>query len=199
MANPLPSPDEAAARLAAQTERYLVLLNEMIDITADLARGIKVQAQTKPAAELAVPLDHLVRTIRRTMALAQKYAEPPKLPTVKRPPVERQFSHERITRDVEDAIQRRAETDREARSLRSELRERIDSPDMELEIDHRPTELIITDLLRDLGLAHVPGTHPWARRTPKDIAELKRRAALSAGTARLTAAPTGPATGPPAP
>ena len=165
------TPDYAAIQ-AAQTERFRVMLNHVIDVCVEVVDGLQAQAKTGPATAVAIPLEHIVRTLRRTMALAQKYAEPPK---ANAKTVARQRS--RIFRDVTDVIQRSAETDREARSLRNEARERIDSPDMLDDIADLPVEKIVTDLLRDLGLAHLPGTHPWARRTPRDIAALKLWAA----------------------
>ena len=176
------SPDPAYARQAAQRDRFLVLLNDLVDMNVDLARRIQVQSHTESPASLAVPLERITRSARRTMALADKYAEPLKAPAAERRAAERRSAAREATRqlmyrDVEDVIQRRAETDEDEQSLHEELRERIDAPDMAHEIDNRPAAHIIRDLLRDLGLAHIPGTHPWARRTPADIADLKRRAA----------------------
>ena len=174
--SPVPAPDPADARQVAQRDRFLVLLNELVDIDMDLARGIKIQAQTTPPGDLAIPLERLNRSVRRTMALADKYIEPLK-PKSDRKPAEREATRKKIIRDVQDVIQRSDETDKEKRSLRAELLERIDAPDMADEIDHRPAKAIITDLIRDFGLAHLPGTHPWARRTPADIAILNAQAA----------------------
>ena len=183
---PADSPADLESRQRAQTERYLGLLNHVIDVCVDVVDGLQVQVRTGPATAVAIPLEHIVRTIRRTMALAQKYAEPPRPRAA-----ERERTRQKIYRGVEDVIQRSAGTDQEARALRNELRERIDCPDMADDLDNRPIEEIITELLRDFGLAHLPGTHPWARRTPRDIADLKRRAALPPPT------PARPATGPP--
>ena len=38
-------------------------------------------------------------------------------------------------------------------------------------------EAVITDITRNLGLAAVPGNHPWMRHTSAEIAELCARAA----------------------
>ena len=177
MSSAPPSPGQTkAAQLEAareaRTQRYLALLDNAIDITDRFINRLDAQAATEPAATLIVPLERAVRTLRRTMALAQKFAAPPRLGAFAR-----EFARKTIIRDVQDVIQRSGETDREQRSLRAELLERIDAPDMDDEIDHRPVKAIITDLIRDFGLAHLPGTHPWARRTPKDIAILKAQAA----------------------
>ena len=38
-------------------------------------------------------------------------------------------------------------------------------------------DAIIADICRDLGLGAMPGTHPWMRRRPADVAALFARAA----------------------
>jgi hypothetical protein len=50
-------------------------------------------------------------------------------------------------------------------------------PDLEDEIANRSIAEIVTDICRDLGIAALPGTHPWKRRIPHDIAILNARAA----------------------
>ncbi len=62
-------------------------------------------------------------------------------------------------------------------SLRAELRDRMDAPDLEDDITTRTVANIITEICRDLGLDALPGTHPWTRRTPDDIRQLCARAA----------------------
>ena len=44
------------------------------------------------------------------------------------------------------------------------------------DITATPIAEIIADLCRDLGIAALPGTKPWMRRTPADIQLLHRRA-----------------------
>ena len=65
----------------------------------------------------------------------------------------------------------------EAEHLHAELPERLDSPDLDDEIDARPATEITTDFCRDLGLTASYGTRPWKRRTPEDIVQLCTRAA----------------------
>ena len=189
MSPPPTTPDQAEAARAARAERYLALLDRAIDITARLIDDIDLQAHPEPApdagpdaapasapkpSDLVIPLEHAVRTLRLTITLAQKIADPPKPRATRR----RTFrAREDILREVTDVIQRSAETEEEEASLLAELDERVDSPEMAEDLEDRPVKDLITELLRDFGLAHLPGTHPWARRTPADIRALKRRAA----------------------
>ncbi len=101
---------------------------------------------------------------------------------------DRTAARKRIIRDVEDTIQRKTKDD-EAERLHAELLERLDAPDLDDDIDHRPVAEIIEDICRDLGIANYPGAHPWKRRTPADIAILADRAANTT-SARARAAPS---------
>ncbi len=133
-----------------------------------------------PQPDLIIAFDRIARAIRRTIALARKVANPP-------PPhgnvehvtgeQQRILKRKRIIRDVEDAIQRAAR-DNEVEKLHAELSERLDAPDLDDDIDHRPAADIIAEICRDLGIAAQPGTRPWKRRTPQDIAALCARAAM---------------------
>jgi hypothetical protein len=74
----------------------------------------------------------------------------------------------------------------------------MDAPDLDRDIESRPIDDIIKDILRDLGLAALPGTRPWKRRTPADIAELNARAAAPSRPAGTPREP-GPGPQPPSP
>jgi hypothetical protein len=87
----------------------------------------------------------------------------------------------RIIRDVEDTIQRTTGP-AEAETLHAELLDRLDAPDLDDDIENRPIGDVIADICRDLGLAALPGTHPWKRRTTEDLATLCARAAVSRAT-----------------
>ena len=130
-------------------------------------------------SELAIQFDRLARTVRRTVLLVRRITEPVPVRPAARPSVEPPNARRHVMREVEDVIQRRAETDQEEDALNAELLERMDGPDIIEDLGDRPTAAVIADLCRDLGIAHVPGTHPWKRRTPADIALLCARAAAT--------------------
>ena len=153
------------------TAHHQDVLNDLVDIGHELARMTLAEAKTGalPLPKATSLYDSLSRSIRRSVWLVRKLAEP--LKTTDRVAVRKQ-----IIRQVEDTIQR--ETDgRTAASLYAELRERMDAPDLEDEIDGRRVEDIIADMIRDLGLAASAGTHPWKRRKPADLTRLRTQAA----------------------
>src|SRR5438094_651039 len=80
-----------------------------------------------------------------------------------------------ILRDVEDAIHRAANGPA-AERLAAELHDRLDAPDLDDDILHRPIADIVTEICRDLGLAAAYGATPWKRRTPRDLEALRARA-----------------------
>ncbi|MGI4941552.1 MAG: hypothetical protein ACRYHQ_13490 [Janthinobacterium lividum] len=139
---------------------------------------------------IAASFDQIARAVRRCIAQAQSLGVPKQQPA--RPPSQqapdRTTARKRIIRAVEDVIQRPPDNDEcdDAEILLSDFRERMDAPDLEDDIASRPAEDIIKDILRDLGLAALPGSRPWKRRTPADIAELNARAAAPHSPARST-------------
>ena len=185
-----PKPD--ANQAAENTQFYLRVLHELIDMGTDIARQIHQQPKPqpqpaepgtdeKPAPDVTVAFDRITRTIRRTIVLAHKLNEPTK-PTADRDPAQhRSAARRRIIRGVEDMIQQEFDgTDAEA--LRSELVERLDSPDLDDDIENRPIADIIKDICHDLGLDTWRGNHPWERRTPEDIKILCARADMPRAT-----------------
>ena len=159
-------------------------MHELIELGVDLARMVHAQAKTAcdaDAAVVAAPgamigaaagFDRIARAVRRTVALAQRLDESARVSDGAR----RALVRRRIIRDVEDSIQRCVPGEAGER-LEAELFERLDGPEMDAEIDHRPDAEIIADICRDLGLATPPGAHPWKRRTPANIAALCARVA----------------------
>jgi hypothetical protein len=145
------------------------VLNRFIDFGDRLVRLAVEQAEatTLPLDKAAAAYDRVTRSARKSIWLVRKLAEAPK---------DRTTARKRIIRTVEDAIQCHADPS-DAETLHEELLDRLDTLDLDDEIDDRPVADIIADITRDLGLAHIPGTHPWKRRTPTDLAELHARAA----------------------
>ncbi len=142
-----------------------------------------------PAAslqDLAAAFDDISRTVRRCIMLAQNLdapRKPARTPAPSHTPApDRTAARTRILRAVEDTLGRQDYDDSyrvcdPTEALHAELLDRTDAPDLDRDIESRPIDDIIKDILRDLGLAALPGTRPWKRRTPADIAELNARAA----------------------
>ncbi len=138
------------------------------------------EPQAAPAADIAVAFDRIARCIRRTVLLAQRVAEPARPIAAREPGPDagqrRVAARKQIIREVEDAIGR-TERGTRAEALHAELLDRLDAPDLDDDILHRPVADIIADIQRDLGLAAAYGVNPWKRRSPVDIATLHARAA----------------------
>jgi len=157
-----------------------------------------------PAASLqalAAAFDSIARTVRRCIMLAQSL-DTPKQPARTPAPdrtAARTAARKRILRAVEDTLQRQDYDDGyrdcdPTEAPHAELLERMDAPDLDAEIANRPIDDIIKYILRDLGLAALPGTRPWKRRTPSDIEQLNARAAAATRPAGTT--PREPGAGP---
>jgi hypothetical protein len=174
---------------APTTARHQSALDRLVTLGTDLAELVVEQAKagTITAAEASKAFDRVSRSVRRSVMLSRKLAEP-------RRTTGRVAARKQIIRTVEDHIQRHAE-DGEADTLHQDLQDRLDTEDFEDEIAERPVEDVITDIIRDFGLAALPGTHPWKRRTQADIAALNARARCpaSAGAAILPQHPIPPA------
>ncbi|MGI4953947.1 MAG: hypothetical protein ACRYGM_19270 [Janthinobacterium lividum] len=186
-------PAPAAGQGAADTAYYREILHGLIALGNDIAHHLHTEItarpnpqalpaaddtpRPRPVAEAVAAFDRVVRAIRRTIHLAQHLARDASSGPAAQQERARIASRKQILRTVEDTITRtRTETEQE--SLHQELRDRLDAPDLEDEIADRPTIEIINDILRDLGLAAVPGcANPWTRRTPTQAASLTARAA----------------------
>jgi hypothetical protein len=155
----------------ATTSHQQDMLNDLANLGHRLARLVVEQAEagTIPALKASVAFDNVTRSIRRCLWLAHELAKPAKT-------TNRIAARKRILRQVEDAIQRNTEDDA-AEVLHEELRDRLDSPDLDDEIGARPIDDIIADIVRDLGLASTMGITPWKRRTPADLEILSAHAA----------------------
>ncbi len=200
---------------AADAHYYRHVLHDLVDMGAGLARLLHQQAiaqaqaaphdpgtQPAPAPALNVAVtvaltaafDRIARAVRRSIALARSLAEP--IQPASDPVQHRAAARKRILREVEDAIQRTASgadaadaDDASAEALTAELHDRLDASDLDEDIGSRPVAEIITEICRDFGLAALPGTHPWKRRTPADLEQLCARAAAPSGARQPGAGP----------
>ena len=191
-------PDDPG-QLAAGTHRHSQALDDLITMGTSLARALHRQALIQAeAAQAAVPphpalhapyeppatalanlataFDRIARAVRRCIALAQRLDTPP--PPAKDPAAHRTAARKQVIRAVEDTIHRAANEGDRAETLRAELRDRLDTPDLEDDLTTRPIPDIIAEITRDLGLATPHGgARPWPRRTPADLQDLHTRAA----------------------
>ncbi len=148
---------------------------------------------------IAAAFDRIARAVRRSIALARSLADP--VPPTRNPAQHRAAARKRILREVEDTIQRTspgpdnaAPVDADAnkastQALTAELHDRLDTSDLDDDISHRSVADIITEICRDLGLAALPGTNPWKRRTPADLEQLRARAAVPSRSRQPGAGP----------
>ena len=232
---PEPANDASPAQVTQRDEDaqyYREILHELVEMATNLARAVHRQATTQPAPEPAshpapapqpdpsIAFDRIARTIRRTIALARKLTEPAQPRPAERAAAgaeqRRRAARKQIIREVEDTIHREAhgpEAEVRAESLHAELYERLDTLDLDDDIDNLPIADIIAAIRRDLGIAaHINsrGISPWKRRTPRDVRDLCaravapkpwERAADRTGDPRPPAPPppTWPGTGPPTP
>jgi hypothetical protein len=144
---------------------------KLITKGVSLVEIIHDRTEANPDADLldaAKAFEQVSRGTRKAILLAKALAAPPRQVAARK----------QIIRTVEDNIQRHAEDEDEVETLQAELLDRLDTLDLAEDLADRPVEAIITDILRDFGLAHIRGAHhPWKRRTPADIDELHARAA----------------------
>ena len=175
---------------------YDQVLRDLVEMATDIARMIQAQlARQNQAASAALPpntapandqfpdptlaFDRIGRTIRRTILLAKKLPslgnEPGRPHGSENLTLRRIADRKRIIRQVEDVVQRNA-APHELESLQAEFRERLDSPDLEDDIDHRPIQDIVADICRDLRVL-IPYAPNYKRRTPAQVETLRAQAA----------------------
>ncbi len=192
--HPAPAePTRPADQAAEDALYYRGVLHELIDLGADLARLVHGQAKAQVEAEagaagagdgagmgtapdLAAAFDRLARAVRRSISLARTLSDPVRPPAAHDDDARRTAARKRIIREVEDTIQRKVGAG-DAEALHEELLDRLDAPDLDDDIRDRPVADIIAEICRDLGLAAMPGTRPWKRRGPAELATLRARAA----------------------
>ncbi len=225
-AQPTPAePPSDPGQQAADAHYYRAVLHELIDMGADLARRLHRQATARPGplpaparrpneapnatpasppadltADVTLAFDRIARCVRRTVLLARKLAEPLPPPAGHDAARRRIAARKTVIRDVEDAIHR-AGRGPAAERLAAELHNRLDAPDLDDDILHRPVADIVTEIIRDLGLAAAYGANLWKRRTPRDLEALRARAARPTLKIRRVgeSPPTGTTSASPAP
>ena len=190
-----PDPADHATQRDEDAQYYREVLHELVEIGARLARAIDRQANAEPAAapeqpapaaapdlapklapDFTIAFDRVARTIRRTIALARRISDPAAPRPAAQAAERRRIARKQIIRDVEDTIQRET-SGADADALHAEFYERLETIDMDDDLDNLPIAELIALIRRDLGLAALPGTHPWKRRTPADVRDLCARAA----------------------
>jgi len=190
MQNQTPSAraESAADHEAEDSMFYRDVLHELIAMGSEVARMIHGQAKAQdaarysdePAPDVTEAFERIARSIRRSIMLARKVAEP--LPVVAgRGPHDRVAARQHIARQVERAIDREA-SDAERPSMRGELQERLDAPDLDFNLDTLPIDEIIINICHDLGLGLGESPTQWKRRTPEDISVLMAQAKAPPGT-----------------
>ena len=143
--------------------------------------------------DLSTAQENAARGIRRAILLVRNLDDP-----AAKSPQNRIAARKHIIRDVENAIQRHAPRPTDAACLQAELLDRLDSPDLDDDIDNLPIPEIITNICRDFGLAETrPGGRPWKRRTPEDIALLCARAARPPSAPQAAPPPSAAPANPP--
>jgi hypothetical protein len=178
------SPAAAPASPEAETDSHCrAFLNELLEMGMDIARQVHLQATLSkadaavlvpaPVPDVTVAFDRAARAVRRTIHMIRQFDVAVPVRETANTAQHRAAARRRIIRGVEEAIQRQA-SEHEADSLRAELLERMDGPDLEDDVGLRSDTDIMVGICRDLGVADQSG---WIRRTPADIAILCAHAA----------------------
>lgn len=164
--NPAPPDDQTLLNALRHTGLRLI---------QSINSGLDAQPTPADISRLSAAFDRTGRGVRRTIAFC-RHLEQPAPDLSARNPAKRAADRRQIIRTVEDAIERsRAPTD--AAALRAELYERIETTELDEDLDNLPTEIIAANILRDFGLANIPYELPYPRRTPSHIAAIAARAA----------------------
>jgi hypothetical protein len=189
----------------ANAQYYLRVLHRLIELGASLAERIQqqpvnhaeataagIELSAEPASVVSIEFDRTVRGVRRSILLAQHIQDPAPARAAADPVQHRSLVRQRILRVVEDEIHDKFHGEA-ADALRRELVERLESPELQYEIDTRAADEIIVDIRHDLDTAGLPGYHhPWKRRTPDDVADLHALAAGRPAGLHRSRPPTSP-------
>jgi hypothetical protein len=145
---------------------YAAALKEMVAMGLEIGRIVHQQviAQSidSPHSPIddqsTVSYDRVFRAVRRGIMLAKRLKDPE--------PVRKQAAARRqVARDVGNAIKSQAKSPKDAENLYADLRDRLDTPDFEEDLENRPIQDIIDEIRKDLGLKPSPA-NPVARIAP---------------------------------
>ena len=166
----LPILDDAAC------QRALAIL---VDVGTALAQELKIPSKDITLAARTAAFARVSEAVRRNITLSRHITASP-VEAVSAV-TKRTLARKQVIRAVDESIETNADP-AEAPVLRIELLERLDAPEFDADLTHRPRGELILELCRDLGLANVPGLRHFPRRTPDDIAILCAQAAAPAGS-----------------
>ncbi len=147
------NPDRPAATRAETRSRHAAMLDQMLDFGLNLLGQLEAPpgAQSPTFAEAAAGYTAITRSMRLSMMLADKLAEPALMAHPQAAPIAAPTAaQERTIREIKDNITRVQHRDR-AESPDREQRDRLETlPDLAT----CSPEAIIIDICRDLGLVH---------------------------------------------
>jgi hypothetical protein len=202
---PIPAEPESLAALHEQSARHLhAMLLGLAEMGVELAALYVQQAKDQiyagspgagPSPECAAAYNGVTRSVRQSAMLAQKLLEPAPARKADDEAARKISQRKTIIRRIEDSLYRDAPED-QADTLHAELLERLEDPEFDDELGHRPTDEIVNEIRADLGILGSDSLDYWKRRTPADIAVLSARAAgRSAADQSSRAAPDEPDAG----
>jgi hypothetical protein len=201
----------------SSTQSHLHVLNEIIDITADLIRMVHAQVRqqvefhlppTDPAAPPPPPppwppitedpiraVAELSRSLRLTAALVNKLEQPPKnSENTPCSPGARPIREESDPARLSDAAHL---SDAESKAPVQALEHECESEDSESSENerledaiYRPIAKIIAGICRDTGIGKLYDGHPWKQRFLTELTALATQAAVQTAAAPSPAALT---------
>ncbi len=213
----LPEPADRARQRDEDAQYYRQVLHKFIVMATDLAEAVHRQALAEPAASQpttedqpaapnptpsqATTFDRLARTVRRTIALARKLAEPDRAPAREAPGPKLRLNECPLGECPKARRPDRAETDALHAEPWAEPCERPEGPDCDADedldddLDEQSLADLIASLRHDTGLAHLTDAELRQHRTPQSAQGTahegvpSQMCGLCARAAGLTSAP----------